>query len=211
MQATVFCAALAYVQIAAHLRSDPEVECDPEFEAMKEIAYDYLLSKWKIVDFQKVSVFFHPKLKKLRMFTEEKNEIMAAIRKEFEMIEKQEEKHQERPSQSETIDAGAKRAKNLVDAFFDGEIDSIANNEIDKYVNAPLVLNENMELEVCLWWHMNREKFPILYKMSKKYLCVPASSSTSERKFSFAKFLVNEKRSRLLPTTVNNVLVLKDA
>ena len=113
--------------------------------------------------------------------------------------------------QSESIDAGAKRAKNLVDDFFDGEIDSIWNNEIDKYMNAPLILNGSNELDVCLWWHMNRDQYPILYEMSKKYLCVPASSSTSERKFSFAKFLVNEKRSRLLPPTVNNILVLKDA
>ena len=45
--------------------------------------------------------------------------------------------------------------------------------------------------------------------MVKQYLCVPASSTSSERSFSIAGNIVTERRNRLLPENVEMLTFLK--
>ena len=58
------------------------------------------------------------------------------------------------------------------------------------------------------WWRDNEKYFPLLAQMARKYLCVPATSVPSERAFSIAGHVVNEKRSCLLPENVNILVFL---
>ena len=51
--------------------------------------------------------------------------------------------------------------------------------------------------------------FPNLSIMVKQYLCVPASSTSSERSFSIAGNIVTERRNRLLPENVEMLTFLK--
>ena len=215
IQATAFCAVLAFKTILALVMPEAGVQDDHGFAAMKEIAYDYLKRKWKIFDLQKISVFFHPKLKSLRIFEDERNEIMAAIRIEVAKIQEQHQEQQQEQAPSQTQDddrVATKRGKSFVDEFFNAEIDSISNTEVDKYVNTPLIIQGDHvnDFDVCRWWFEHRKTYPHLYVMSKKYLCVPASTATAERKFSIAKFLINEKRTRLLPGTINDIMILNN-
>ena len=120
---------------------------------------------------------------------------------------------QERQSQQiqspENLHANQK--KTLVDEFFQENIDCVNDSEVDKYINFPIVLHqmEEREFDVCRWWFINKEHFPTLFKLSNKYLAIPASSSTSERIFSVSKYLISAQRSNLLPSTVNNIMFLK--
>ena len=50
-----------------------------------------------------------------------------------------------------------------------------------------------------IWWRDNEKYFPRLSQLARKYLCVPAISVPSERAFSVAGHVVNERRSSLLP------------
>lgn len=70
----------------------------------------------------------------------------------------------------------------------------IAESELANYkVEETIRLNTNP----LLWWKAKELKYPILSKLAKGYLCVPATSVASERVFSSAGDLVSAQRSCL--------------
>lgn len=59
-----------------------------------------------------------------------------------------------------------------------------------------------------LWWKERESIYPRMSKLAKKYLCIPATSSSSERCFSTAGNIVTAKRSSLHPENVNMLVFL---
>lgn len=59
------------------------------------------------------------------------------------------------------------------------------------------------------WWKMNCHRFPALAKLARKYLCAPPSSVPSERLFSEAGDLYDEKRNRLSPEKAEMLLFIR--
>lgn len=53
-------------------------------------------------------------------------------------------------------------------------------------------------------------RFPKMAKVARVILGIPASSSASEDTFSDAGYLCNERKTGMLPTTVNATIVLRD-
>lgn len=58
------------------------------------------------------------------------------------------------------------------------------------------------------FWEDRKNTNPDLYKMAIKYLCVPATSVPAERVFSKAGLLCNQRRNRLDPEKVDQILFL---
>lgn len=60
------------------------------------------------------------------------------------------------------------------------------------------------------WWALstNKNRFPILSKLAKRYLITPASSVYSERLFSEAGLIYEEKRNRLAPERAEKIVFL---
>ena len=79
-------------------------------------------------------------------------------------------------------------------------------SEIDNYLNEN-VLSETAD--IYTWWHKNQKSFPILSRIARKYLSIPATSVPSERLFSDAGNQITLKRSRLSPETVSKLLFVK--
>ena len=52
--------------------------------------------------------------------------------------------------------------------------------------------------------------FPNLSMLAKHYLCIPASSTSSERSFLIANNIVTKRRNRLLPENVEMLTFLKN-
>ena len=44
------------------------------------------------------------------------------------------------------------------------------------------------------WWKCHETSFPIISKLARKYLAIPASTAPSEREFSTAKKYITEKK-----------------
>ncbi|XP_073691495.1 E3 SUMO-protein ligase ZBED1-like [Garra rufa] len=58
------------------------------------------------------------------------------------------------------------------------------------------------------WWKKNQDRYPNLARVAKRLLCIPATSTPSERIFSKAGFIVNKARSCLLPKNVDMLVFL---
>ena len=83
----------------------------------------------------------------------------------------------------------------------------IAHQELQRYL-ADLVHPDH--LHPLSWWFDNVKRYPTLAIMARKYLCICATSVPSERAFSLAGHIVNERRASLLPETVNMLSFLAD-
>lgn len=80
--------------------------------------------------------------------------------------------------------------------------------EFRRYLNKDYsVLKPNL----CEFWSGHQLDFPVLSSVAKKILVIQASSAESERHFSSSGEVVREKRSRLSPSCVEALTVLKEA
>ena len=60
------------------------------------------------------------------------------------------------------------------------------------------------------WWMIRESNYPLLSRLAKKFLCVPATSVEAERTFSALGNLLTKKRLCLTGTHVDMQLFLKD-
>ena len=80
-----------------------------------------------------------------------------------------------------------------------------AKREIETFQRLP---RTDAEANPLKWWSLHASTYPILAALAKKYLCVPASSSSSERVFSTSGNIVSKKRSCLKPHKVDELVFL---
>lgn len=77
--------------------------------------------------------------------------------------------------------------------------------EINRYLQEPIIKrNENP----LLWWKERAITYPRLYQLTKKRLCVPATSVPCERTFSRAGLTISERRTRLSANKVQKLLFI---
>ena len=58
------------------------------------------------------------------------------------------------------------------------------------------------------WWALNRRKYPRLSQLAYRYVCIMATSASSERMFSTSGHITCDRRSRLTPDNANILLFL---
>ncbi|CAK1597454.1 unnamed protein product [Parnassius mnemosyne] len=71
--------------------------------------------------------------------------------------------------------------------------------------------NENYGEQTCdplQFWNEKKCLYPVLFKIAHKYLCIPATSVPSECLFSKTGILCNDRRNRLAPKKVDQILFL---
>lgn len=77
--------------------------------------------------------------------------------------------------------------------------------EVDNYLNE----NVSPTIDVYDWWNKNKHSYPILSRIARKYLSIPATSVPSERLFSDAGNQITSKRNRLSSKVVSQLLFVK--
>ncbi|XP_049300483.1 E3 SUMO-protein ligase ZBED1-like [Anopheles funestus] len=78
--------------------------------------------------------------------------------------------------------------------------------EIDRYLQEKAM---NSMDDPLIWWKTKHSLYPQLYKIVQKTLCIPATSVPCERVFSKAGGIITEKRNKLLPKKLNEMLFIK--
>lgn len=69
---------------------------------------------------------------------------------------------------------------------------------VDRYTN------------ILKYWQAKQFQYPVISRIARDYLAIPASSAASERIFSVGGDIVTKKRNRLLPSTLRYLLCLRD-
>jgi len=78
-------------------------------------------------------------------------------------------------------------------------------NELDKYVKENAI---NKNACPLAWWKENSSRYPNISKLAKKYLCIPSTSTPSERAFSTAGNIITAKRNCLSGETAKWLIFL---
>lgn len=81
-----------------------------------------------------------------------------------------------------------------------------AENELNRYLLCDV--EEGPDTDPLEWWKKHEKRFPLVAKLARKYLCIPATSSPSERAFSKSGNIVSCHRASLKPTRVNQLVFL---
>lgn len=85
------------------------------------------------------------------------------------------------------------------------QLEEAIASELNSYLLSPSIDSEEDPLK---WWRLHQINFPRMSMVAKKYLCVPATSSPSERVFSTGVNLVTCYRLCLKPEMVNMLVFL---
>ncbi len=85
------------------------------------------------------------------------------------------------------------------------QLEDAIKAELDNYLMTPTIDGEEDPLA---WWRMHNVNFPWLSKLARKFLCIPATSSPSERLFSASGNVVTCQRSCLKPSKVDVLVFL---
>ena len=91
----------------------------------------------------------------------------------------------------------------------------IARTELEAYKSLPVLPAFQLRrrgrvktLDPLQWWKQKQDQFPILAKLARIYLAVPATSAPSERVFSKANHIISKTRCRLDPAKAGRMIWL---
>jgi len=125
---------------------------------------------------------------------------------------------EEADDQNAPIAPALKKTKKTLGSFFKVDEDqrpasSSLSNVQDMTITAELQsyflsAAVDSEEDPLVWWKEHAKHFPALSKLAKKYLCIPATSSPSERVFSTGGNIVNCLRASLKPESVDRLVFL---
>ena len=80
--------------------------------------------------------------------------------------------------------------------------------EWDEYKSMQRPTKDDGAGNILNWWKSN-EKFPLLARIAQRWLCIPASSASSERAFSSCGSIVSCKRTQLQTEKVDMLLYIQ--
>lgn len=155
--------------------------------------------------FHQVAVFLNPLQRSMLVLSEtERQHVLEYINDELDQLPLR----LSTPCDDSPVEQPAKRMR-MTDEFNDelGETTPTNTNEVAEY--------QAMKVTSCPdileWWKLQSTTFPGLSVLAKRYLSIMASSAASERNFSVAGLVVNEKRSCLSTDNVNDILLINSS
>lgn len=98
-----------------------------------------------------------------------------------------------------------KRKRDEFTEWEDESEDVAERDEVQRYIEGQFFWDGE---DILTFWQSQSIAFPMLAKVSKMILCIPATSASSERTFSSAGRVLESRRNRLNPGTVDAILFL---
>ena len=154
----------------------------------------------------KLATFLDPRFKSLKSLEpSQRTQLFKEIKTELKSLTEPEVKSMEGTSETKSVHKKKKITLESDEEEDDSE-DISAEKELENYINEPK-LHEDSDPLVDFWKNQ-RFKYPRMSVLAKKYLCIQATSTPSERVFSKLGNLVTKKRNRITPTHTNETIFL---
>ncbi|XP_072148536.1 zinc finger BED domain-containing protein RICESLEEPER 2-like [Setaria viridis] len=83
-------------------------------------------------------------------------------------------------------------------------------SELSSYLESDTITCYDDDFNILSWWHEHKLSYPILSILAKDVMSVPVSTVSSESCCSLTGRVIEERRRRLLPETVEMLTCLKD-
>ena len=182
----------------------------PAIKRFKETVTSQL-QEWFGFDPESIAILssaVDPRYHDLDFLSSEQREEVARV-----LLEKIEKEYQEAERATEIIEEPKKKSneKETAMSFLLGAStqsageDYSAKGEFERFKKEPQLHHDEHALE---WWKKNHERFPLIAKVARQLLCVPATSVPSERIFSTAGLIVSNLRSSLKPENTDMLIFL---
>lgn len=78
--------------------------------------------------------------------------------------------------------------------------------QMNLYLSEPVMIRSGQPL---IYWQENKDRFPSLARAARAFLCAPCTSVDSERLFSTAGLILDDKRNKLTSQNVEMLIFLK--
>ena len=106
-----------------------------------------------------------------------------------------------------------KKQKNFLEQLMDDEVPYVratkpGKDEVDIYMEFKVDKDKTYS-NPLLFWKEYQQLFPHLSKLACRIFSIPCSSAAVERTFSAAGQVVNQRRSNLDPSSLNDILFLR--
>ncbi|XP_067236702.1 E3 SUMO-protein ligase ZBED1-like [Chanodichthys erythropterus] len=211
---------VSYVKPVLHLMNTSVLAAKEEdndlTKSIKMKILDYMNSKYDNPATQELldmTSFMDPRFKVGYISSDKVSDISARVMSEIEATVSKEQSLSNQDHQGMgPSDVIPKKAKKSLGSFFktspapSSMVPSHAvEAELNSYLVSPTI---DSEMDPLTWWRLHQVNFPHLSKLARKYLCIPATSSPSERLFSTAGNVVTCQRTCLKPTKVNMLVFL---
>lgn len=166
-------------------------------------------TRFKLTRQHDKATFLWPKLRKLKMIEDEveKNRIESEVKIALASMQ-----FILPPSQEISINTNQNNNEKI-SKFEEWEDDDPGSAEEDYTSQLLQYKNDHfndLNDDILIWWKKHELQYPLLAKLAKQLLAIPASSAASERCFSAAGRTLEERRTRLKPSTVDSLLFLHD-
>ncbi|XP_060774450.1 E3 SUMO-protein ligase ZBED1-like [Neoarius graeffei] len=219
---------VSYLKPVLHLlRTSMLAESDQDTDLTKEIksrALHYIEDKYNDPVTQElldITSFLDPRFKTAYISEENVPYIKDRVKMEMEQVAQKEQRacvttHPMPPSAAEEPPSTSTgKQKRSLASFFKSkavpassstvQLEDTIKAELDNYLITPTIDGEQDPLA---WWRVHHVNFPWLSKLARKYLCIPATSSPSERLFSASGNIVTCQHASLKPAKVNMLVFL---
>lgn len=165
---------------------------------LKECVINQLEKRFKKSNLMMKTMFLDPRVKDVYLTSEEKIAMIQDV-SNFYLDHKYEfPDFSAIPVKPTFLDELDKKKKVPANPRF-----SFIESEISRYIlSTPFPASTPSKL-ILDWWKLNQVHFPVLARMARIYLAIPASSAPVERLFSDLGNIVSQKRTRLDPEVVN--------
>lgn len=172
--------------------------------AMKARALHYIEKKFVLNKHHRIATFLNPNYKSLAFTTpslkiktiEDTREMCSALPRE--------------PSSAAQILTSSESSSGSESSFLSNYHDRTERehewDEIDSYISMRWVPDGQVDL--FSWWLSRKDVFPQLSKVAIGIHSIPASSMQSERHFSRCGITITDRRNRICPTTLEDVMIL---
>lgn len=205
---------LKYANIVNPSNDDGELNTECIMQILGERALEILDSKFQLSEEHEIAVFLWPKFKMLKMFSQdsgERSRIIKNIEKKLLELETKDNELNTTTIIQINVDDSNRPSSSMFseweDSLTDHDIHERYKKELKNYREESFDVGDDHILD---FWSKQMARYPYLSKLARQILSTPTSSASSERSFSVAGRVIEERRSCLDGSTVDAILFLNN-